>query len=141
MGPAGPTSPPPRNTARPLPRGGRDGGDFLKFTVPEIVHRNGQTQSRTIHAAGNRDWAKFTIGGSGASSILIETRGAKGNTQMWIYDSLGRRVAYNYNSGVGRFSRIRATFAPPGTYYIRVQESGNNGKIDAYTLRARWTQR
>ena len=33
--------------------------------------RNGQTQTRNIHLAGNRDWAKFTIGSRGADNLVI----------------------------------------------------------------------
>ena len=103
--------------------------------------RNGQTQRRTIHAAGNRDWARFTVGAGGGTGVRIETAGASGDTQLWLYDAAGRRLAYDDNSGPGLFSRIRRNSLPAGRYYVRVQEKGNNGKIPAYTLKARWTAR
>jgi hypothetical protein len=103
------------------------------------VIRNGQTQNRTIHQAGNRDWAKFTIGARGARDLLVETRGASGDTELFIYDSHGRRLFYDDDSGPNRFSRIRRTTIPAGTYYVRVQEKGNDGTISAYTLHTRWT--
>ena len=101
--------------------------------------RNGRTQNRTIHRAGNRDFAKFTIGARGAFSVRIRTAGASGDTEMWLYDAAGHRLAYDDNSGPGRFSQITPRSLPPGTYTIRVQEKGNNGTIPAYTLRATWT--
>lgn len=104
--------------------------------------RNGQTQRRTIHAAGNRDWAKFTIGGTGARDLLIQTAGPAGDTQMWLYDGLtGTRLRFDDDSGPGRFSRITAPLIMPGTYFIRIQEKGNNGVIPLYSLKARWTAR
>lgn len=100
---------------------------------------NGQTQRRTIHAARNTDWAKFRIAAGGARNVRIETAGPGGDTQLWLYKSNGTLLAYNDNSGVGRFSRITRATLPRGTYYIKVREYGNDGTIQAYTLRASWT--
>jgi hypothetical protein len=111
--------------------------DNSRATAKRI--RNGQTQRRTIHAAGNVDWAKFTVGSAGARNVNIETAGAAGDTEIWLYRSSGRQVAYNDNGGSRRFSRITVRSLPAGTYYIRVQEKGNNGTIPAYTLKASWT--
>lgn len=102
---------------------------------------NGRTQRRSIHAPGNRDWVCFTIGGRGARNLAVQTAGTSGDTQMWVCDRAGNRLAYDDDSGPGRFSRITAPFVPPGTYTIRIQEKGNNGVIPAYTLRTTWTQR
>jgi hypothetical protein len=111
--------------------------DNRRSTAKRI--RNGRTQNRTIHRARNRDWAKFTIGAAGARNLKVETRGASGDTQLWLYNRAGRRVAFDDDSGRGRFSRIRRSSLAAGTYYIRAQEKGNDGTIPAYTLRATWT--
>lgn len=104
--------------------------------------RNGQTQRRTIHVAGNRDWARFSIGGQGARDLLIQTAGPAGDTQMWLYDGLtGARLRFDDDSGPGRFSRITAPLIMPGTYFLRIQEKGNNGTIPLYSLKVRWTAR
>ena len=103
--------------------------------------RSGRIQNRNIHVAGNRDWAKFTISTGGARDVLIETRGTSGDTQIRLYNRRLRRLAADDDSGPGRFSRIRLGALPAGTYYIRVQEKGNDGTIGAYTLKARWTRR
>ena len=100
---------------------------------------NGQTQNRSIHVAGNSDWVKFTLGSRGARNLRLETSGASGDTQMWLYGSGGTRIAYNDNSGIGHFSRIAIASLMPGTYYIKIQEYGNNGTIPSYSLRAGWT--
>lgn len=100
---------------------------------------NGQTQARSIHAAGNKDWVKFTIGSSGARNVRLETAGTSGDTELRLYNSRLRRVAYDDDSGVGRFSKISLASLPRGTYYASIREYGNNGRIAAYTLRLRWT--
>ena len=101
----------------------------------------GQTQSRTIHAAGNVDWAKIVVGGTGAQGVVLETAGASGDTQVWLFgpNGIGTCVGYNDNSGVGNFSRIAVAALVPGTYYLKIQEYGNNGTIPSYSLRAGWT--
>lgn len=106
---------------------------------------NGQTQARNIHAAGDWDWAKFTIPAAGAHQVRLETAGASGDTQLRLYSQnaagtgAGAQIAYNDNGGAENFSRITVAFMPAGTYYVRVQEKGNNETIAAYTLRATWT--
>lgn len=102
---------------------------------------NGQTQRRSIHAAGNTDWAKLAVGGRGARNLRLETAGAAGDTQLWLYRANGTLAAYDDNSGTGRFSRIPVATLPAGTYYVRIREYGNNARIPAYTLRATWTPR
>ena len=103
------------------------------------VIRNGRSQLRNIHASGNVDWAKFTVGGAGARNVRLGTSGASGDTEMWLYKANGTLVAYNNDGGEGRFSRILRASLPAGTYYLKVQERGNNGTLRSYTLRASWT--
>lgn len=108
------------------------------------VIANGVRQDRTIHAAGNVDWAKFTIGEAGAHSVRIETSGRSGDTQLWLYKqsaagtSAGKAIAYNNNGGSGNFDRIELSSLAAGTYYVRVQEYANDGKIPTYALRVSW---
>jgi hypothetical protein len=107
---------------------------------------NGRLQRRSLHRAGDVDWAKFTIGRRGARGIRIDTAGTSGDTRLWLYgpDRATRRAAYDDNSGPGLFSRIALDSLAPGTYWIRVAavaQCGAGGVIPAYTLRARWTPR
>ena len=97
---------------------------------------NGQTQSRSIHAGGNVDWATFTL--TQRSDVRIQTVGTSGDTELWLIASDGTTVIeYDDDDGTGSFSLINRTGASaldPGTYYIAVEEYGNNGTINAYTL-------
>ena len=99
---------------------------------------NGQTQRRTIHRAGDVDFAQFRVPDPGGRSVVIETAGARGDTQMWLYKANRTLVAYNDNGGTGNFSRIRVAALSAGTYLIKVREQGNNGTIPAYTLRLKF---
>ena len=103
---------------------------------------NGQTQSRSIHAAGDVDWVKFTVGSNGATNVVIQTAGSYGDTEMWLYgpNSSIALLAYDDDSN-GYFSRISQASLAAGTYYIKVQEYGNNAIIASYTLKASWTDR
>lgn len=114
--------------------------DDTPQTARAIV--NGQTQNRSLHMAGDVDWATFTTGPNGASSVRIETAGAPaGDTELFLYgpNSSTTLFAYNDDAPNGKFSLITLNSLPPGTYYIKVSEFGNDGTIAAYTLRATWS--
>ena len=97
---------------------------------------NGQTQSRSVHAAGNMDWVTFTL--TQRSDVRVQTDGASGDTELWLTASDGATVIeYDDDDGNGNFSLINRTGANalnPGTYYIAVGEYGGDGTINAYTL-------
>lgn len=100
---------------------------------------NGQTQSRSIHVAGNVDWVQFTL--SQSSGVVIDTNGPSGDDQMWLYGPNSSTVLAptpNYSDDAhGLWARIdhpTSNPLPPGTYYIMIQEFGNNETIPAYTL-------
>jgi hypothetical protein len=114
------------------------------------VINNGQTQTRNIHAVGNVDWIRLTVGGGGGHNLVIETDGPSGDTQMWLYGPNNSTAlvpgGYNDDKPGSGFSRLTAgvngmsATLQPGTYFIKVQEYLNDGTIPAYTLRASWTE-
>jgi hypothetical protein len=103
------------------------------------VIRSGETQSRTIHAAGNVDWVKFTL--TQASAVVIDANGPSGDLEMWLYgpnSPSSPAAAPNYSDDAhGLWPRIEHTLSnplQPGDYYIKAQEYYNDGTISAYTL-------
>ena len=77
------------------------------------------------------DWVKFTL--TSTTSVVIATNGASGDTQLTLYGSSGSQLATNDNYGGSTFSQISKSLTA-GTYYAKVNESGNNATIAAYTL-------
>jgi hypothetical protein len=74
------------------------------------------------------DWVKFTVGQGGAQNVRLETDGASGDSQMWLYgpNNSTTQVAYDDDDGNGRFSLITTAAGlpatlPPGTYYIKIK--------------------
>ncbi len=101
------------------------------------VIQPGVPQSHTILPVGDVDWVKFTL--TELSSVVIETSGASGDTEMWLYsDCGGSLIEYNDNGGSGGFSKIDRLCGvdalPAGTYYVKVGEKGNDAEIGSYTL-------
>lgn len=93
------------------------------------------TQSHSICPIGDGDWARFTLGET--SAAVIETSGVAGDTRLWLYDASVTQIDYD-DDGNGLFSRIERTCdgAPlaAGTYYVQVDEFGDNELIEAYGL-------
>ena len=105
---------------------------------------SGVTQNRSIHAAGNVDWATFTVGANGASNVRVETDGSSGgDTEMRLYgpNSSTTQVpgGYSDDEGNGSFSLIALSNLAAGVYYIKVSDYYPGETISAYTLRASWT--
>jgi hypothetical protein len=102
-------------------------------TIYNALINPAQVQNRSIHAAGNVDWAKFTL--TQTTQVTITTNGSAGDTEMWLYgpNNSTTLIQYDDDSGNGYFSMIQRTLAP-GNYYIKVAEYQNNGTIPSYTL-------
>jgi hypothetical protein len=83
------------------------------------------------------DWIKFQV--TGLSAITLETSGAtSADTRMWLYNSSLTQVEFNDDGGAGYYSKIDRLCSvdalPSGTYYVKVDEYGNNNPISSYTL-------
>ena len=104
---------------------------------------SGVVQSHSIVPATDVDWVKFQL--SNLSAITLETSGGTASdTRMWLYDSSLNQIEYDDNSGVGSYSSIDrqcdVDALPAGTYYVKVDESGNDNTIPAYDLSFHITQ-
>ena len=70
--------------------------------------------------------------------MVIETSGPSGDTRMWLYDSNLNQLEYNDDGGRGLLSLIDRPcgrdMLPPGTYYVKIDEYGNNRQIPSYDI-------
>lgn len=90
----------------------------------------------SIDPAGDVDWFEFTVTEAGCYDF--ETAPGEGqdggDTQMYLYaDDCVTELAYNDDGGEGLYSKFQVNL-DPGTYFVYVNEYGNNGVIDAYVL-------
>ena len=98
---------------------------------------SGSAQARNILPAGDQDWAVFTL--TAVSDVVITTSGSSGDTVLRLYAEALTLLATDDDGGEGAFSRIERSVAtgnalPSGTYYVRVEEFGNDAEIAAYRL-------
>ncbi len=127
---------------------------FASWTTPDDIYEpddsgpaakpiaNGETQNRMI-STGNVDWATFNLTAVGDVTVRTGARSGYtgGDTELWLYgpNSYAAQVAYNDDTNGTFWSQVVMTNLAVGTYYIRVQEYGNNASIPGYTLFASWT--
>ncbi len=97
---------------------------------------SGSPQTHNIIPAGDEDWVKFAL--SFESGVALETSGISGDTRMWLYDSGLTELEYNDDDEYSLFSYIdRACDVdalPAGTYYVKVDEFGDDEVISSYDL-------
>jgi hypothetical protein len=101
------------------------------------VISSGSNQSHSIIPATDVDYVKFTL--TSQAAVTIETDGDTGDTRMWLYNGALTEIDFDDDSGSGYFSRIDRTTAagnslPSGTYYVKVDEYGNNDQLTTYTI-------
>ena len=96
--------------------------------------QSGVLQNHNITPADDEDWVTFTL--AEVSDITVETAGGSGDTRMWLYDGSLGEIAFDDNGGNALFSKITMTNLPAGTYFVAVDENGNNSEIPSYTISA-----
>ncbi|HRU38912.1 MAG TPA: PPC domain-containing protein, partial [Candidatus Goldiibacteriota bacterium] len=92
----------------------------------------GETQLHSIHVVNDVDWLTFTV--DQLSTVTISTSGVSGDTLMFLYSSAGvpgTYLQFDDNGGIALFSSITRQ-VPAGTYYVRIQENGQNEAIPSY---------
>jgi V8-like Glu-specific endopeptidase len=94
------------------------------------------SQAHNICPGSDVDWAAFTL--PTTSEVVLSTTGTSGDSRLWLYNTSLTELAFDDDSGTGLFSTISRTCGnnalPAGTYYVKVDEYGNNNEIDAYNL-------
>jgi hypothetical protein len=97
---------------------------------------SGVPQTHDICPVGDEDWVRFDL--PSQSAIILETSGSGGDTRMWLYDSGLNQIEFDDDGGSSLFSRIdRTCGADPlaaGTYYVQVDEFGDDDEIGFYNL-------
>ncbi len=97
---------------------------------------SGSPQTHTIYPVGDEDWVTFTL--ASESQIELETSGSTGDTRMWLYDAALTELEFNDDGGAGLFSFIDRVCGvdalPAGTYYVKVDEYGDNHAIPPYEI-------
>lgn len=101
-----------------------------------------------IGANGDQDFFSFVVTVPGSSVALTVDDGlghcpAGFNSKMYLYDSANMKIASDDESGDASCSAIlpamysQVASLAVGTYYVRVEESGNNGVTPFYVLEAK----
>jgi hypothetical protein len=93
---------------------------------------SGSPQEHSIVPATDTDWVTFTL--ASQSRVTVETSGMTGDTRMWLYDSNLTELVFNDNQDSSLFAAITMDQLSPGTYFVRVDENGNNNEVGSYTL-------
>ncbi|MHA2256056.1 MAG: hypothetical protein ACXAAM_08295, partial [Candidatus Heimdallarchaeaceae archaeon] len=111
-----------------LPDTYEDDNDFS--TAKDILVNT--VQNRSISAVDDVDYAKFVL--DTYAYLEIETNGTYGDTRLWLFTEIETQLFSDDDSGLNLFSLIVADPLPPGIYYIKVDEFGNDEEIANYTL-------
>jgi YD repeat-containing protein len=93
---------------------------------------------RSICPETDVDWFKFTL--TVPSSLRLETSGVgNDDTRLWLYDSTldASKAKFNDDKVGSYYSKLAFDCTTPlvaGTYFVKVDEYGQNAKIPEYTL-------
>lgn len=118
---------------------------FQRYTDPyEPDNTSGQanwiissvSQTHSIIPANDVDWVKFSL--TAESEVVLETSGVSSDTRMWLYDSILNQVDFDDDGGTNLFSKIDRLCGvdalAAGTYYVKIDEFGNNNEIASYNI-------
>ena len=92
-------------------------------------------QTHSFHVPGDVDWVYFDLKQS--SRVTVSTAGdsTEDDTELFLYNESFTAINYDDDSGGSKYSRIETGTLPPGRYYVRVSEFGDNARIGSYFLR------
>lgn len=108
--------------------------DDSDVTASTLAPNSSQTHS--ICPVGDEDWMQFTV--TQDSNVMLETSGTSGDTRMWLYNSSVIQLEYDDDGSAGLFSLIDrecgVNSLPAGTYYVKIDEYGDNHEISSYDI-------
>jgi len=99
----------------------------------------GDPMEASINPADDHDWFEFTA--NAGQCVIFETFPGEGqvggDTRLWLWEAdCVTQAGFDDDGGDGLYSRLEFEFTMGGTYYIEIDEYGNNNIIDAYVLTA-----
>lgn len=104
-------------------------GDAV-FGREQVSHTlTGSSASGAVDVAGDRDW--FQISMSAGQRVQMDLKGAAGgggtlaDGTLQVFDSVGRLVASDADSGPGADARLVFTAGSGGIYYVVISGAGN----------------
>ena len=101
--------------------------------ISGILHAKPISEEEATNVALNYAFQKLS---KKSKTIMIKdfTINSSGDTRMWLYNKYGNQIAYNDDGGTNYLSKITQTL-DSGTYYIKIDEYGNNNIISSYDIR------
>ncbi|MCY2995951.1 MAG: hypothetical protein NTY19_50090 [Planctomycetota bacterium] len=99
----------------------------------------GVTQIHSIHVVGDVDWVKFTLTAPSEVSIVTDSSfsNIKELTLFGPDDSSTQKTYTNDTYGIGQSARLFFNGSDAlgvGTYYVRINELGNDATVSNYSL-------
>ncbi|WP_223789142.1 trypsin-like serine protease [Marinicella meishanensis] len=98
------------------------------------VTPDGNSRLRSICTVGDVDHVGVDLSDDEYMTVTFETTGPTGDTLLTLLDNEGAVIAVDDDNGVNQFSKITRQCLPAGTYFLRVEEHGNDAIIDRYDL-------
>jgi hypothetical protein len=97
---------------------------------------SGTPQTRSIVPKTDVDWIRFQL--SATSGVVLETSGPlESDTRIYLYSG-PTELERNDDDGIDFYSYLDRLCGvnplPAGTYYVKVEEYGNNVEIQSYNL-------
>jgi hypothetical protein len=98
---------------------------------------SGTPQTRSIVPRTDVDWIRFQL--SATSGVVLETSGPlESDTRIYLYSGNLTELERNDDDGIDFYSYLDRLCGvnplPAGTYYVKVEEYGNNVEIQSYNL-------
>jgi hypothetical protein len=101
------------------------------FNNPSSILVN-TTQVRSIFPIADPDYVTFEL--QHYSEVIIKTNETTGDTRIWLYDYARNQLNFDNDNPDDLNATIEYAYLKPGTYFIRIEENGNDEEIDNYSL-------
>ena len=113
-----------------------EGTEFERSTTTGARIAVGQSATGMIGAEGDRDWYAADL--EAGQTVVVQVHGASDDggslfdADLYVYDSAGQYVAYDFDSGTGRNAHLAFTATTGSAYYLEVD--GYLGHTGGYEI-------